>query len=667
MRPTIQPVYNELVQFFDLSLDLFCIAGFDGYFKHVNGAFERNLGYSKEQLLAKPFLDICHPDDVQSSRAVLAELAAGHDIVGFTTRVITADGSVLWLEWNTSTRPEEGFVYGVARDITKRRLATAKLNALHRVSTLVAEGARPDDLSAVVAEEVTRVLDVPFASVTRYEADGTATDCANSWVEGSVSPVGRRWSQEGTTALRLVRERCKPARIDEYEQLEGEIDAVDCAGIRSTVGVPIVVAGRLWGAVVASGTQLHPLPEAAETHLAGFTDLVATAIANSEAREVLGRLADEQAALRRVATLVAQGVRPAEIFSAVSEELDRLFGLDEATVGRFDLDGPAFVVVGVAKSVEGIPLGSRWELNDLYVTSKVFRTGRSARVDANDLASIGGPTAATLRRLGFICQVASPIVVEGRLWGAVTVVSNVDSLPSDTEERLEKFTELVATAIANADSQAELAGSRRRLVTAADEARRRIERDLHDGTQQRLVSLALVARSVEADLPPDRSELRAELSRIATGLSDAVEDLQVISRGIHPAILSHGGLGPALRSLARRSTVPVELDIATIERFPESIEVAAYFVASEALANAAKHAQASHIVVSLATRDSTLLLSIRDDGVGGADPALGSGLVGLADRVETLDGSIGIRSSAGGGTQITAEIPLEFESAEDTE
>ena len=245
-------------------------------------------------------------------------------------------------------------------------------------------------------------------------------------------------------------------------------------------------------------------------------------------------------------------------------------------------------------------------------------------------------------------------------WGTATV-STKEPLPPDADERLEKFTELLATAIANADSRAELAASRRRIVAASDEARRRIERDLHDGTQQRLVSLGLAVRAAEADVPPESSDRRAELSRIATGLGDAVADLQEISRGIHPAILSQGGLGPALRTLARRSAIPVELDVTTDARFPELIEVAAYYVASEALANAAKHAQASRVEVSLATRNGRLLLSIRDDGVGGADPARGSGLVGLTDRVEALGGSIQVRSRPGAGTHITAELPLELE------
>jgi signal transduction histidine kinase len=246
------------------------------------------------------------------------------------------------------------------------------------------------------------------------------------------------------------------------------------------------------------------------------------------------------------------------------------------------------------------------------------------------------------------------------------VVSTDELLPAglEGEERLEKFTELLATAIANAESRSELAASRRRIVAAADEARRRIERDLHDGTQQRLVSLGLAARVAEADGAVGRGDPRAELARIAAGLADAVAELQEVSRGIHPAILSERGLGPALRTLARRSAVPVDLEVRTDARCPEPVEVAAYYVASEALANAMKHAQASRVEMSLAARHGSLLLSVRDDGVGGADPARGSGLARLTDRVEALGGSIRLHSAAGAGTHITVDLPLEYEPAQ---
>lgn len=654
---------SQLVQFLDLSLDAFCIAGFDGYLKYANPAFARILGYTQEEVLARPFMDNVHPDDVESVGAVFIGPAEGKDTSGFECRLICTDGSVRWFKWNTHTRPDEGVVYGVARDVTDRRGASAELNALHRVATLVAEGVQPQDLFAIVAEEVSRVVDVSAVSVVRYELDGTATECANFDRGEKLFPAGVRWSIEGTNILRLIRDSGAAARIDDYAGLKGEMAAIiRSTGIRSTVGVPIVVAGRLWGTIVGSTTEPDPLPEDTASRLADFTELLATAIENAEPREALERLVDEQAALRRVATLVAHGVRPDEIFAAVSDEVGRLVGTDSAAVVRFDDDAPGIVFVGVASNMsDAFPLGARWVFEDGMASAEVYRTGRSARGGARDWSTVEGPVGETHHRLGIVSTVASPIVVEGRRWGAMTVQSQ-QPLPLDTEERLEKFTELVATAIANADSKSELAASRRRIVAASDEARRRIERDLHDGTQQRLVTLMLQLAAVR-EAAPTGEVLIAELSRVECELASALDELREMSRGIHPSILSEGGLDPALRALARRSTIPVALDVTTKRRLAEPIEAAAYFVASEALANATKHAQASRIDVSLAPRDGVLLLSIRDDGVGGADSGQGSGLVGLHDRVEALGGTIRIESPPGAGTLLVVALPLEVEPA----
>jgi signal transduction histidine kinase len=208
-------------------------------------------------------------------------------------------------------------------------------------------------------------------------------------------------------------------------------------------------------------------------------------------------------------------------------------------------------------------------------------------------------------------------------------------------------------------SREELAASRTRIVAAGDQARRRIERDLHDGTQQRLVSLVLDLRAAEAAVPPEAPELRAQLARVADGLTGALDDLRELSRGIHPALLSEGGLGPALRSLARRSVVPVDLDLHVQSRLPEPVEVAAYYVVSEALANAAKHANASVVRVEAEAGDGRLRLSVHDDGVGGATPERGSGLIGLTDRVEALGGTITVHSTTGQGTRLRVDLPIE--------
>jgi signal transduction histidine kinase len=280
----------------------------------------------------------------------------------------------------------------------------------------------------------------------------------------------------------------------------------------------------------------------------------------------------------------------------------------------------------------------------------------------DSFADASGPVGVAARAAGYRSVVGTPIVVEGRLWGAMTVSSTAEQpLPADTEARLASFTELVATAIANTESRAQLTASRARIVTASDETRRRIERDLHDGAQQRLVSIALELRLAKSMLPPELDEPRETLNNVSSELTEVLDELREISRGIHPMILTQGGLGPAMRTLARRSAIPVDLHTVIDERLPEPIEVAAYFVASEAVANATKHAQASSIEVSLATSDTSLILSICDDGIGGADPTRGSGLVGLADRVEAIGGTLDVKSAPGGGTSLAVTIPLDGE------
>jgi signal transduction histidine kinase len=534
--------------------------------------------------------------------------------------------------------------------------------AQRRVAVLVAREASPDEVFAAVTEAVGGLLGADPTAMHTFSDDGMATTVAGWSKTGPMLPIGTRLPLEGDSVTGRIFRTGAPARMDTYGEVGGQTaEVARDLSLRSTVGAPILVDGRLWGALVASTRGAEPFPEDAETRIAAFTELVATAISNTQAREAVARLANEQAALRRVATLVARGVRPAEIFSAVSSEIDRFVG-SAAAVLKFEHDRPSFVVVGVSCGVD-VSIETRFEFEEGTVPAEVYRSWRSSRVDAMEGPPAPRPAQAAAPRLGGFSTVASPIIVEGRLWGAMTVFSSDELLPLDAEERLEKFTELVATAIANADSKAELAASRRRIVTASDEARRRIERDLHDGTQQRLVTLAIEAHVARAALPPD-SPVRSDLSRIATALGDAATELQELSRGIHPAILAKGGLAAAMRTLARRSAIPVELEIDTDARLPAALEVATYFVTSEALANAAKYAQASHIDISLAARDRALQLSIRDDGIGGADPAHGSGLVGLADRVEALGGSIHVTSRPGEGTQISVELPLEPELSE---
>jgi PAS domain S-box-containing protein len=660
MASGTQSFDDELVGLFDLSHDAFCIAGFDGHLKRVNPALARSLGYTREELLARPFMDNIYPDDVESVEGVLAKLAAGEDIVGFECREVCADGSVRWFEWSTSSRPEAGIAYAVGRDVTERHKANTELSALRHVATLVAEGVAPSELLAVVAEEVSRVVNVPRVSVARYEFDGAATDCGSFPTDAPVTSVGKRWSLEGTNVLALVQKNSQAARIDDYSTLDGGLAAaVRRVGIRSTVGVPILVAGRLWGAMMVSTTAPDPLPGDTAARLARFTELLATAIANAESREALGRLADVQAALKRVATLVARGVDPSEVFSAVARELARVLGVQNAAVWRYEPDEAATLLAAHdAPGAKKMPVGTRFTLEGDNIAAMVLHTGRPARMDSHDHAA--GSAAAQIRELDLRGGVGAPIIVDGRLWGAAVVgTSRAEPLPPDTAARVADFAELVATAIGNAHAHAELTASRARIVAAADDARRRIERDLHDGAQQRLVSLGLQLRTAEASVPHQLASLKEQISHLVTGLAGVSADLQEISRGIHPAILSKGGLGPALKTLGRRSPLPVELDLHIDRRLPDPVEIGTYYVVAEALTNAAKHAQASVVDVSVEVVGADLRLVIRDDGIGGAAPGKGSGLTGLIDRVEALGGKMTITSHTGSGTSLRVDIPVE--------
>jgi signal transduction histidine kinase len=370
-------------------------------------------------------------------------------------------------------------------------------------------------------------------------------------------------------------------------------------------------------------------------------------------------LAEQQAALRRVATLVARGSAPSEVFSTVAKELARCLEVCIATLIRFQTDGTSIVLA--AHGEAGLPktsVGEPFAVEAENVAAIVLNTGRVARIDDHDDAC--GPAASRIRELGLRSGVGAPITVGGRLWGAAIVGSSrSEPLPVDTEARIEDFADLVATAIANAESHAQLTASRARIVAAADSARRRFERDLHDGAQQRLVSLGLAIRSAEASVPPELRPLKEQISHIATGLAGVSEDLREISHGIHPAIVSSGGLGAALKTLGRRSTVPVDLEVGVDLQLPESAEVAAYYVVSEALTNVAKHARASEVNVRVEADEANLHLWIRDDGIGGADCNNGSGLTGLIDRVEAVGGVLEISSLPGNGTSLIVTIPLE--------
>jgi signal transduction histidine kinase len=372
----------------------------------------------------------------------------------------------------------------------------------------------------------------------------------------------------------------------------------------------------------------------------------------------LRKLAEEQAALRRVATLVAGDPEPSRVFECVCEEIGTVLGIEGTNLTRFETDGTQTVLAGWSECGTPIfPVGPGVPLEGDAAVPKVSRSGHPERVD--DYSELDGVLVERIRAAGIASAVAAPIKVAGRLWGAVVATNGRPfSFPPDTEERIAGFAELVADALANADAREKLAASRARIVEAADAERRRLERNLHDGAQQRLVSLALELCQVEAKLTEGDPEAALRiLGPAREELTVALDELRELARGIHPAILSDRGLRPALEALAARANMPVDLE-ALCTRLPERVEAAAYYLVAEALTNAARHARATSVWVRLRCEDGRLLIEVRDDGVGGADVHAGSGLRGLADRVEALGGSLEIDSPPGAGTVLAGDIPL---------
>ena len=541
---------------------------------------------------------------------------------------------------------------------TELEQVAAEQAALGRVATLVAEAVPPGDVFTAIAAEVAGLFGVPHVALFRYEREGLGTVIAGA---GEVlSYLGRPWpcpaGDPGIVAS--LQQTGQPLRIDDYTPIRNAIAGpARELDIGMAAGVPVIVSGRVWGAVVvAAGYRRPPLPADTLDRLAGFTELMATAIANSDARTEIERLGEEQAALQRVATLVARGAATEEVFAAVAREVSGVMHLPVAAVQRYEDDGETTTVMAAwSDRPHPFPPGTRSPYHASGLGGRVRQTGRAGRVV--DYSRRRGAFAVKARELGLHSVAGAPIIVDGDVWGLVTVASTDGPLPDRTEDRLAEFTELLGTAIANTQSRTELSASRARIVAAADETRRRLERDLHDGIQQRLVSLALKARTIEAMTPRPAGEIAGELSLLADGLGTAMDELREISHGIHPAILSEAGLGPALEALARRSAVPVELDLTLGQRLGEHVEAAGYYIASEAITNVAKHARASVITMRVDGCDGALILSVSDDGVGGADPSRGSGIIGLKDRVEALGGTISMLSPPGHGTALHVQLP----------
>jgi PAS domain S-box-containing protein len=488
---------ENLERFFALSRDMLCIAGSDGYFTHVNPAFERVLGYTSSELLRNPFMSFVHPDDRDATVAEYASVLGGGEALAFENRYRCRDGSYRWLQWSSITDREAGLVYAVARDVTDTKQSETELRSL---------------------------------------------------------------------------------------------------------------------------------------------------------------LA-EQAALRHVATLVARGDEHAKVVAAVAEEVGKLLSAEAAGVVRYEASGRGTVVSTWSRSgVPPVPVGTGLELDAGTAVGQVYGTGMPGR--ATGFEDGAGSFARRLSELGYRSSLAAPIHVEGRLWGALAV-GDVREQPmaEGSEQRLARFSELVAQALANSDAREQLAASRARLVEASDAERRRLERNLHDGAQQRLHALSLTMRLAQARLAGDPEEASSLLDSARQELDAALAELRELARGIHPAVLSERGFAAALQSVVERAPLPVEIQTVPDTRLPESVEVAAYYLVTEALVNVAKYSRASEATVAVSRIGDRAIVEVADNGIGGADLTRGSGLRGLADRIGALGGTLDVDSRQGAGTTIRATIP----------
>ena len=526
--------------------------------------------------------------------------------------------------------------------------------ALRRVATLVAEGAQPEEVFAVVAQEIAQVTGLELIVMGRFDSDRTMTSIGAAG-EHPYQP-GTRWPLDGGNVSSRVLETGRPVTVDPYGEMTGTIaEAAHEAGIRAGVGAPIIVDGRVWGTVSAGATDRVPLPRDIERRLTQFTELVATAVSNTQARQELRSLVAEQTALRRIATLVAEGAQSQVIFDAVCEETGRLFEATTVNLAHFTPDAFNLTIAGWSLRDVHVPTATRLPLDCDTINAVVRRTAAPGRCDSYEHAR--GELAALLRRLGIRSEVGAPVVVDGSVWGALIAgTDESEPLPPGTEDGLARFAELIATAVSNATARSELVASRARIVTAADEQRRRVVRDLHDGAQQRLVHAVITLQLAHGlgDAPPELGQLVDEALE-HTGA--AIEELRDLAHGIHPALLTSRGLAAAVEALADRAPVPVLVDIPD-RRYPPAVESAAYFVAAEALTNVAKYANASTARVTATHAADSVVLVVEDDGVGGASPSNGSGLSGLLDRVTALEGTLKVESPPGAGTRVRAEIPL---------
>ena len=524
--------------------------------------------------------------------------------------------------------------------------------ALRRVATLVAGGATDIDLVAAVTSEIAQLFAADRATALRW--DGDSVRVIGDWTADGVpmSLADRVYSFGGDTLTARVVGSGTPARVEGLDDLHTDFARARWQelGIQAAIGAPIVVDNKTWGVIMASRRTLDdPFPVGAEHRLGDFAALVAQAIANSEAQLEVAALAEEQASLRRVATLVAGGRPREQVLAATTREVGRLFAARAAYYVRWEgVQDEVRLIGGWTDVAEGPTEGRLYHPSRGGATLKVLETG---------FASRGEETSA---ELGSHFTIGAPVIVNANLEGALIAFRPPGmAFPAGAEIRLRSFADLISQAIANERAQDHIRASRARIVRAGDEARRKLERNLHDGAQQRLVSTSLSLRLALAKLPDNAPDSKTILTAAAEELTLAIDELRELARGIHPAVLTEQGLDMALEALAERSPMRVSVCTNLEDRLPADVEAAAYYVVSESLTNCAKYAEATSVEVRVTRADCLLRVEVIDDGIGGADVKGGSGLRGLSDRVEALDGKLGVESPPSEGTRVWAEIPLD--------
>jgi signal transduction histidine kinase len=537
------------------------------------------------------------------------------------------------------------------RDDELHRLVEEQ-TALRRVATLVAAGAPDADLVAAVTSEIAQIFGAHRAAALRW--DGDTIRVIGEWSADGVAMtlMDRVFPFGGDTITARVIHSRLPARVESVDDLHTDFakERWTELGMQASIGAPIIVGGEIWGVITASRTTMDdPFPVLAEQRLGDFAALVAQAIANSEARQEVAALAEEQAALRRIATLVAGGRARHEVLEAVTREVGQIFTAQAVYFVCWEgVQNEVVVVGGWTDGTEtAMAPQSLYHPTPGGATLTVLETGFATRTDESS------------PELGDRFAIAAPVIMNANLEGALVALRPAgSSFPSTAEVRLRSFADLISQAIANANAQEEMRASRARIVRAADEARQKLERNLHDGAQQRLVSASISLRLATAKLPDSPEDAQRILVGAAEELTHAIHELRELARGIHPAILTEHGLGMALEGLADRAPMKVGFANELEDRLPADVEAAAYYVVAESLTNIAKYAEASAVEVRVTRRDGYARVDVVDDGVGGADVSRGSGLRGLADRVEALDGRLGVESPPSEGTRVWAEIPL---------